>query len=251
VAALVRGNGEAVLAIVRSDEPAALVHLEALAGVGELPAAWPLLWLHGLRALLATAAGSAEATESVPPVARRDPRVAAYLGYSRAIVDGRAGLFDRAADAFDSAERTMPPGWRREHARLVVARLAFAGDWGEPERWIREALTFLDAVPLARFSAASKSVLRSAGAPVPRRGRGESAVPLRLKEAGVTSREMDVLNLVAERLGNKEIGACLYLSPRTIEGHVASLIRKLDLDDRADLIAAGRRFAGDVPAERS
>jgi len=57
---------------------------------------------------------------------------------------------------------------------------------------------------------------------------------------------MDVLKLVAERLGNKEIGKHLYLSPRTIEGHVASLIRKLGLESRSELIAAARRFAADA-----
>jgi DNA-binding CsgD family transcriptional regulator len=52
----------------------------------------------------------------------------------------------------------------------------------------------------------------------------------------VTAREADVLQLVAERLGNREIGARLYLSPRTVEKHIASLLLKLGARDRRELI---------------
>ena len=41
--------------------------------------------------------------------------------------------------------------------------------------------------------------------------------------------------LVAERLGNQEIGARLYLSPRTVEKHVASLVAKTGVGDRRQL----------------
>jgi DNA-binding CsgD family transcriptional regulator len=239
----VLGNGHAVLALVHGDEAASLAHLDAAAAYPPHGAQWSLLWLHGLRALLRAATGSAEAIEEAGPSADHDPRVAGYLAFARSIVDGRRGGGERAASGFASAERAMPAGWRREHARLVVARSAFADGWGEPERWMREALTFLDSTPLVRFSAACKALLRKAGAPVPRRGRGESAVPASLRRIGVTSREMDVLYLVGERLSNKEIGERLYLSPRTIEGHVASLIRKLSVQSRSELINAARSLA--------
>jgi DNA-binding NarL/FixJ family response regulator len=67
-------------------------------------------------------------------------------------------------------------------------------------------------------------------------------VPARLQALGVTSREMDVLRLVAERLGNKEIGARLYLSPRTVEKHVASLIAKTEVHDRLELVSLARAW---------
>jgi DNA-binding CsgD family transcriptional regulator len=53
----------------------------------------------------------------------------------------------------------------------------------------------------------------------------------------VTSREMDVLRLVADGLSNREIGARLFLSPRTVETHVASLQRRTRSSTRADLVA--------------
>jgi DNA-binding CsgD family transcriptional regulator len=236
--ARVLGNGRAVLALVHGDESGALEHLAAAIRLAGSAREWSVSWWPGLRALLETAAGDAEASDPAPS---HDPRAAAYLHFARAIARGRAGQAGEAAREFAAAERTMAPGWRQAHAELVVARCAFGDGWGEPERWMRDGLTLLD-VNLPRFASACKATLRKAGAPVPRRGRGESAVPDELRRLGITSREMDVLLLVGERLSNKEIGARLYLSPRTIEGHVASLIRKLDLESRPDLIDAGRRF---------
>jgi DNA-binding CsgD family transcriptional regulator len=231
----VLGNGRAVLALVRGHEAAALAHLDAATCVPP-EAHSSLLWLHGVRALLAAAAGTAAPIEEEDAYAGHDPRVAAYLAFARAIADGRRGAGDRAMSAFEVAESSMPAGWRREHARLVVARSAFTDGWGEPERWSREALTFLDSAPLARLSAACKALLRRAGAPVPRRGRGESAVPASLRRLGVTSREMDVLNLVGDRLGNKEIGERLHLSVKTVSTHKTRILEKLNLGSTAELV---------------
>jgi DNA-binding NarL/FixJ family response regulator len=52
---------------------------------------------------------------------------------------------------------------------------------------------------------------------------------------GVTARESEVLGLVGERLANKEIATRLFLSPRTVEKHVASLLAKLGAADRTAL----------------
>ena len=54
-------------------------------------------------------------------------------------------------------------------------------------------------------------------------------------EVGVTSREMDVLNLVAEGLSNGAIAERLVLSPRTVETHVANLVAKTKADGRTGL----------------
>jgi DNA-binding NarL/FixJ family response regulator len=78
-------------------------------------------------------------------------------------------------------------------------------------------------------------VLRRAGTPVPRHGRGDTAVPARLRGWGVTSREMEVLQLVAEGLSNGAIAERLVLSPRTIETHVANLVAKTKVAGRGGL----------------
>lgn len=58
----------------------------------------------------------------------------------------------------------------------------------------------------------------------------------RLDRAGVTAREREVLALLGERLTNGEIGDRLYISVRTVESHVSSLLRKLGADTRRDLV---------------
>lgn len=67
----------------------------------------------------------------------------------------------------------------------------------------------------------------------------------RLDSAGVTPREREVLALLGERLTNAEIANDLYISVRTVESHVSSLLNKLGADNRRDLAefspAANRR----------
>ena len=55
----------------------------------------------------------------------------------------------------------------------------------------------------------------------------------------LTKREQEVLELLTHGLSNAEIGDRLYLSPRTVEKYVSSLLRKTDSSNRAELV----RFA--------
>ncbi len=56
-----------------------------------------------------------------------------------------------------------------------------------------------------------------------------------LDQRGVTRKEREVLAALAERLSNPEIAERLYVSRRTVESHVSSLLRKLDAANRRDL----------------
>ncbi len=53
---------------------------------------------------------------------------------------------------------------------------------------------------------------------------------------GLTSREREVLQLIAEGYTNKEIAEILSLSVKTIQSHRTNLMNKLDLHDRGELI---------------
>jgi DNA-binding CsgD family transcriptional regulator len=51
--------------------------------------------------------------------------------------------------------------------------------------------------------------------------------------AELTTRELEVLSLLAEGLTDRGIGQTLYVSPKTVEAHVRSIFRKLDLPSDA------------------
>jgi two-component system response regulator NreC len=53
----------------------------------------------------------------------------------------------------------------------------------------------------------------------------------------LTAREREVLQLVAEGHTNSDVAAKLFISQRTVESHRASMMQKLSLTSRADLVA--------------
>ncbi len=65
---------------------------------------------------------------------------------------------------------------------------------------------------------------------------------------GLTARESAVLAAVERRLGNAEIADEFHISVRTVESHIASLRRKLDVDSRSKLITAARDRRGSAVA---
>jgi predicted ATPase/DNA-binding CsgD family transcriptional regulator len=56
-----------------------------------------------------------------------------------------------------------------------------------------------------------------------------------MSSPAISAREAEVLALVGEHLSNAEIGARLFISVRTVESHVSSLLRKLEMPDRRAL----------------
>ncbi|MEU6940577.1 helix-turn-helix transcriptional regulator [Streptomyces rubiginosohelvolus] len=61
-----------------------------------------------------------------------------------------------------------------------------------------------------------------------------------LRRFGITAREFEVAQLLTERVANKDIAVLLHISPRTVEKHVASLLRKTGHPDRTAFATATR-----------
>jgi predicted ATPase/DNA-binding CsgD family transcriptional regulator len=81
-------------------------------------------------------------------------------------------------------------------------------------------------LPLAEALAAAGAVAASQEA--------RAAVPMPF---GLTSREAEVVRLLARRATNKEIAAALFISPRTVGRHVDSIFRKLGVASRREVAA--------------
>ena len=65
-----------------------------------------------------------------------------------------------------------------------------------------------------------------------------------LSALGLSDREAEVALLVAEGRTHKEIGAQLYISPKTVEHHVAKIRQKVGASSRAELLATIRDAVG-------
>ncbi len=77
----------------------------------------------------------------------------------------------------------------------------------------------------------------------------DAAEPIDIRESdrsvpehGLTAREVEVLSLLARGMTNKEIGAELYVSHRTVSTHVSNLLAKLHLKNRSEAAATYHRL---------
>lgn len=62
------------------------------------------------------------------------------------------------------------------------------------------------------------------------------------KEISLTHRELQILDLIADGLSNKEIADKLYLSKHTIKAHLEHLFQKFDIHNRVQLAVKWVQF---------
>jgi DNA-binding CsgD family transcriptional regulator len=201
-----------------------------------------------LRALLAAVGGGGAAEiEGAELIGAAVSWNRGCLGYAQAVLAGRAGERQRAGELAASADDAFAPfaPWWNHLARRLVAECALRDGWGEPVIWLREAAASFQASEHVQLASACRGMLRQAGVPVPRSGRGSAKVPAQLRRLGVTSREMDVYLLVARGYSNTQIAVRLYISPKTVETHIASLVVKTGQAGRRELVAYAAQNVGD------
>jgi DNA-binding CsgD family transcriptional regulator/tetratricopeptide (TPR) repeat protein len=186
-------------------------------------AAWPVLLALAGRPEAATAIEEMEAAGVAVGAGGRG-----WLGLARAILAGRDDPEQGAALAVDAdAELVHMPLWRSLGRRLA-AQAASADGWLVPAGWLTEAELTLRGLGYYRPADACRRL----------RGAETSDLPAAWVESGITRREADVLLLVVEGCSNREIAERLYLSVRTVEKHVESLLRKTATRTRTQLARA-------------
>ncbi|MEV4161409.1 helix-turn-helix transcriptional regulator [Nonomuraea dietziae] len=158
-------------------------------------------------------------------------------------LEGRAWRLRAEAEWARAHGRSDPGQWRevvsafsygfvyevaRSRWRLSEALLAAGDRTGAQEEWTlaKESAEQLGATPfiaaLAEFG---------------RRARFTGAA----SSGGLTAREIEVLTLVAEGLGNREIGERLFIAQKTVSVHVSNILGKLDASTRTQAAAIARR----------
>ncbi|WP_370944070.1 helix-turn-helix transcriptional regulator [Amycolatopsis sp. cg5] len=200
------------------------------------PSRFHLSGQHGLRVLMDVLAGESGEHRFVTSAVSRMRWNRQFVGLAQAVLLGRQGHVEQANKAAAAAMEASSPYPMARHLGLrLVAESAAADGWGDPVTWLKEAEEYFHQVSIPAVGSACRGLLRKIGAPVQQRRTGVEKVPGKLRAAGVTVREYEVLQLLADRMGNKDIAQRLHISPRTVEKHVASLMAKSHQQDRAAL----------------
>ena len=64
----------------------------------------------------------------------------------------------------------------------------------------------------------------------------------RLRELGITPRELEILELIARGMSNREIAEKLFVSENTVKTHSSRLFEKLSARRRTQAVQTGKEF---------
>jgi DNA-binding CsgD family transcriptional regulator len=120
-------------------------------------------------------------------------------------------------------------GWERLGCPYEQALFLFEGD----ETAKRQAIAIVQKLAATAIYEKMKLAMRSEGIrSIPRGSRKTT----RDNPALLTERELGVLELLKEGLQNKEIGTRLFISAKTVDHHISSILFKLDVDSRTKAV---------------
>ena len=155
----------------------------------------------------------------------------------------RAGCEERPADDGEEQYRLEMAGdWARASERwqaiacpYEAALALLGGDQEALQRGLGE-MRRLGAEPAAKVFAARLRAIGARGVP---RGPRPSTLE---NPSGLTTRELEVLQLVADGQRNAEIAGHLVVSEKTVAHHVSAILRKLDVQTRGEASAEASRI---------
>lgn len=188
-----------------------------------------------------TAAAAAYYAASLAGTASQENLVGKLVAAGRlAAVKGHAGTAARLLGAAEAVANTIgyvrrQPEQKRldrdaAHARSALGDAAYAAAWAAgttltSEQAVAEALAILTNLQHPDAPAIATTAAKAAPAAV-----------------NLTLREREVLALVCAHLQDREIAERLFLSPRTVEGHVSHILGKLGVRTRREAIATAARL---------
>jgi DNA-binding NarL/FixJ family response regulator len=140
-----------------------------------------------------------------------------------------AAHLEQALVAFGSLGRPLDVS----RTRMLLARAMVPEEQPAAVAEARAALTSFEELGAARDADAAAAFLRSLGAKAARAGRRGLGV--------LTTRELEVLALLGQGLSNPAIAERLFISRKTVEHHVASILAKLRLSGRGEAAAYALR----------
>jgi DNA-binding CsgD family transcriptional regulator len=148
----------------------------------------------------------------------------------RALLSDGAAADDLYREAIDRLSRTrLRPELARAHL-LYGEWLRRDGRRIDAREQLRIAHELLEAIGMEAFAERARRELVATGLKVRQRGGGN--------RDRLTPQEEQIARLARDGLSNPEIGAQLFLSPRTVEWHLGNVFMKLDISSRAALPTA-------------
>jgi DNA-binding CsgD family transcriptional regulator len=156
-----------------------------------------------------------------------DPLVRAMVDRCRGLMSAGAEFETHFQHAIAACDEAWLPFARARTALLLGERLRRAGRRADARAALRAAadgFRRLEAIP---WIERAEGELRATGETVQRRPRDE--------DEQLTAQELQVALVVARGATNREAGAALFLSPKTIEYHLGRVYRKLGVRSRTEL----------------
>jgi DNA-binding CsgD family transcriptional regulator len=184
--------------------------------------------------LTEAAVAGGQAAQLVDVVAELEA-VAVHSGspFLQAVLDAVRPLFaadDKAEGLFLTALGTKPMA----HPFLQARTLLSFGRWLRRQRRpsdarvpLRQSIQVLDSLGATMWSKRARQELRATGVRIGPRTRDA--------REHLTAQELQIAKLAAEGLSNREIGERLFLSHRTVGGHLYRIFPKLGVSTRAQL----------------
>ncbi|BEP12858.1 AAA family ATPase [Acidothermaceae bacterium B102] len=161
-----------------------------------------------------------------------------------ALLVWRAGLIAEAPEGLREPEVLSLTGRHREASAFwSAAGFPYKAAWAlldsDDEVDLREARALFVRLDAPALVERTDGKLRSIGAKVPRGARPST----RANVAGLTARELEVLELLDQGLRNSEIAERLFLSEKTVHHHVSSILAKLGVSSRLEAVRRARDLA--------
>ncbi|MGA7107134.1 MAG: LuxR C-terminal-related transcriptional regulator [Terracidiphilus sp.] len=186
----------------------------------------------GAKAALDELSGIAERVGTLPLRAAVS-FAAGCLASAQGRTDEARHCFEDACELYSRSEAPFETGRARIQLAHALARLGRIDAAAEQLRLAKQLLSGLSAhLELTRAEKAISDLLTRPAA---------DGTVREAKTGGLTRREIEVLRLVAEGLGNQAIAERLFVSDHTIHRHLANILNKLDASTRAAAVAQAAR----------
>lgn len=140
--------------------------------------------------------------------------------------------------------RVDPPAVERAARRLVGVGMAWDGARlvGHAAARTPDRASMVGLLQTARSMRPARD-----DAPAPARRRPRTPVPTPAAKPPLSGRELEVARLVVDGQTYRQIAERLYISPKTVEHHVARMRQRLDLHSRGELLAHLRGLLAQAP----